>query len=158
MELKDILTLAIGTVAIGTGLMQYHYTSRDEFLKPIRETQLKLYVDASSAAASLATLPPDSKEWNQAHEDFLRLFYGPMAIVENYHHDRNPSDAVTVEQAMIAFNACLDDSSCDKANYALALAHTCRTSLGSSWGFSDAQLRGDYQKMISDKSITSKPR
>jgi hypothetical protein len=152
MELKDILTIGVGTIALGIGLVQYHYTSRNEFLKPIRETQLKLYVDASSAAASLATLPENSKEWNDASADFLRLFYGPMAIVENF----EPSESITVEQAMVAFKECLGDAACNKRKYALALAHTCRVSLGTSWGFDDKELEGKYQNLIRSKPSSEK--
>jgi hypothetical protein len=92
IELKDALAVVVGTVAVIIGLIQYHYTSRNEFLKPIRETQLKLYVDASSAAASIATLPQNSKEWNTARSDFLRLYYGPLAIVESYKHRKQRGD------------------------------------------------------------------
>jgi hypothetical protein len=157
MNLKDILTIGIGSAALAIGLVQYHYTSQNEFLKPIRETQLKLYVDASSAAASLATLPVDSKEWKDARADFLRLFYGPMAIVENYESDPGQSsEAITVERAMIAFKECLDDASCEKRNYALALAHTCRVSLGTSWGFDYKELEGKYQNLIRSKPNSEK--
>jgi hypothetical protein len=154
IELKDVLTIVGATVAVIIGLVQYHYTSRDEFLKPIRESQLNLYVEASSAAARVATLPQDSKEWKAARADFLRLYYGPLAIVENYEHEKRHGDdqTVTVEQAMMAFKGCMDDSNCVISDmlqdYSLALAHTCRASLGTSWGFSDAQLRGDYQHII----------
>ncbi len=154
IELKDALTILVGTIAVIVGLIQYHYTSKNEFLKPIRETQLRLYVEASSAAANLATLPRNSNGWTAAKADFNRLYYGPLAIVENYDHEQRRRDGqtVTVEQAMMAFKGCLDDSNCVISSmmqeYSLALAHTCRVSLGTSWGFSDAQLRGDYQKMI----------
>jgi hypothetical protein len=156
---KDALTLVLASVAVVIGLLQYHYTSRSEFLKPVRETQLQLYVEASSAAATLATAPRSSEEWRKANLDFLRLYFGPLAMVEDYRHtvqgdDKNQN--VTVEQAMMAFKGCLDDPSCVgswKMNQlSLALAHTCRVSLGSSWGFMAAQLQGDYQKVIEDKS------
>jgi hypothetical protein len=74
-------------------------------------------------------------------------------MFEDYKH--NPSGArgdVTVEEAMIAFNRCLEDQSCVGSkrmrDLSLGLAHTCRTSLGTSWGFEAAQLSGDYQKLI----------
>ena len=157
VELKDALTLLAAVVAVAIGLFQYYHTSRGEFLKPIREKQLQLYVDASAAAATLATAPQDSDEWKKANFDFLRLYYGPLAMFEDYRHQQtsqNP-DQVTVEQAMIAFKKCLDDPSCsgsnDMYNLSLALAHTCRVSLGTSWGFEAKQLEGDYQRMILEK-------
>lgn len=154
LPLKDQLTLIVAVAGIGFGLIQYRSTSHGEFLKPIRETQLRLYEEASSAAATLATAPKESAEWKKADADFLRLFYGPMAIVENYQEKvKSENDReVTVELAMIAFKACLDDSNCNGSdmmpNLSLALAHTCRISLGQSWGFTDAQLQGKYQEII----------
>lgn len=59
---------------------------------------------------------------------------------------------MTVERAMIAFKRCLDDNNCagtgEMRDLSLALAHTCRISIGSSWGFKAKQLEGTYQKLI----------
>jgi hypothetical protein len=53
---------------------------------------------------------------------------------------------------MIAFKICLDDKGCvgtdEMRDLSLGLAHTCRISLGSSWGFKARQLEGKYQKII----------
>lgn len=153
MNIKDWLTIIVAVVGLTVGLLQYMKTSRDEFLRPIREAQLNLYQDASSVAAKLATLPRDGAEWKAAQYDFLRLYYGPLAIVENYRHQPSNDNAnPTVEQAMVAFKRCLDDQNCigskDMQNLSLGLAHTCRVSLGATWGFHAAQLDGDYQKLI----------
>jgi len=152
MPLKDALPIVVAVLGILFGLLQYRSTSHDEFLKPIREAQLQLYQDASSAAATLSTAPKGSPEWKKAKGDFLRLYYGPLAIVENYEHkEGKKNEAITVERAMIAFKSCLDNTDCPNdtmLSLSLALAHTCRISLGTSWGFSDAQLQGDYQQMI----------
>ncbi len=54
---------------------------------------------------------------------------------------------------MIIFNSCLDDEKqCNElgANLpglSLALAHSCRESLGRSWGYKVKQLEGDYQEV-----------
>jgi hypothetical protein len=153
MHTKDWLTIIVAVLGLTFGLLQYVKSSRDEFLRPIREAQLNLYQEASSVAAKLATLPPDGAEWKAAYYDFLRLYYGPLAIVENYRHQPSSDNAdPTVENAMIAFKTCLDDPSCigsnDMRNLSLGLAHTCRVSLGATWGFHAAQLDGDYQKLI----------
>jgi hypothetical protein len=111
-------------------------------------------MQASAAAASIATIPTDDPEWKKAKKDFLRLFYGPLAIVENYQHVVKAGEPreVTVERAMIAFKGCLDNNNCvgtgEMLNLSLALAHTCRISIGSSWGFKAKQLEGTYQTLI----------
>jgi hypothetical protein len=153
MITKDVLTLAVAIVGLTLGLIQYHVTSRAEFLRPIRQAQLDLYQQASTAAARLSTLPRDGDAWKGARDDFLKLYYGPLAIVEDYSHGPSVGNGtVTVEQAMIAFKMCLDDPGCagsrEMKELSLGLAHTLRVSLGSSWGFKAVQLTGDYQDLI----------
>jgi hypothetical protein len=149
LDTKDWLAI----VGLTVGLLQYRKTSRGEFLKPIREAQLDLYQQASSAAAKLATIPRSDPEWNKARSDFLTLYYGPLAIVENYNHRPSSNDTdPTVEEAMMAFKVCLDLPSCegsnDMKNLSLGLAHTCRVSIGATWGFTADPLDGDYQNLI----------
>src|SRR5208283_2499062 len=97
----DVLGAMVAAVAVGIGLWQYRTTSRNEFLKPVREAQLRLYEQASSAAAKVATLPKDSAGWSDARDEFLRLYWGPLAIVEDYRHNASTdSGKVTVEEAM----------------------------------------------------------
>jgi len=152
MQNKDKLTLLIAALGVGFGAWQYSKSSRADFLQPIRESQLKLYEEASSAAATLATTERNSEDWKKAYGDFYRLYYGPLAMLENYRHEATGKDqkAVTVERAMIVFGQQLEAraNATTLRNLSLALAHTCRTSLATSWGFSADQLRGDYQEMI----------
>jgi len=163
IQTKDAVTILIALATVVAGLLQYRSSSRNEFLKPIRENQLKLYVDASSAAARIATVPVDDPEWMNAKLDFLRLYWGPLAMAEDYQHDLKPGEKprLTVERAMIAFKRWLDNPGCvgssEMYNLSLALAHTCRTSLGSTWGFDVPQLRGDYQDLIEKYSGPPSP-
>ncbi|HEV2957984.1 MAG TPA: hypothetical protein VGX95_17855 [Xanthobacteraceae bacterium] len=159
-ELKDFIAPVAALIAVGVGIWQYRATSKSNFIRPVREVQLRLYEEASSAAARLATLERDSRAWKEAYQDFLRLFYGPLAIVEDFEHgpndqekpDQNDKKVLTVEDAMIVFKACLDDETffaefkADLLNLSLALAHACRESVGRSWGFEIEQLKGDYQE------------
>jgi hypothetical protein len=178
----DVLAPLAALIAILAGLWQYRRTAREEFLKPIREAQLNLYQQASDAAALLATLKIDSDNWKKAHEDFHRLFYGSLCIVENFEHseittyrmkirsyvreattnfvkllyssDRTvvkKTQNVTVEQAMVAFQLCLNRRDDSKLrDLSLGLAHTCRVSLGKDWNVEVPQLDGKYQKLIED--------
>ena len=149
--LKDFGGPLIAAAAVAVGLSQYAITAKRDFVQPLRSAQLARYQEASSAAARLATLPRDSKEWSDSRDDFLRLYYGPLAMVEDF--EASTEDRLTVELAMIIFRSCLDDEQkCTKnganlRDLSLALAHACRESLGESWGYELPQLKGEYQKM-----------
>ncbi len=148
LELTDLIGPGVAVVAVAVGVWQYRLTSLREFIKPVRETQLKLYQEASSAAAQIATLQQESPEWIKARQEFLRLYYGPLTIVESFDHATESGERLTVERAVIIFNSCLDDEKqCNElgANLpglSLALAHSCRESLGRSWGYKQGQAVG----------------
>jgi hypothetical protein len=150
--LKDFAGSLIAVVAVGIGLWQYGVTSKRDFIQPLRTAQLDRYQEASSAAARLATLARGSDGWTKSREEFLRLYYGPLAIFEDFDHRDDKEGKLTVELAMIIFKSCMDDEEKCQANggslvdLSLALAHTCRESLGVSWGYDLPQLRGDYQQ------------
>ena len=91
--------------------------------------------------------------WTKAKQEFLRLYYGPLAIVESFDHATEHNERLPVEDAMIIFKSCLDDEKqcneldADLPGLSLALAHSCRESLGRSWGYEVKQLEGDYQQL-----------
>jgi hypothetical protein len=151
MKTSDYLGFGLAAIGFIVGLWQYRQTSRDQFLAPIRQAQIDLYRQASSAASRVATLPANGTDWNQAKDEFLMLYYGPLAIVEDFDHDvPSDKDEITVEKAMITFKTCLEDSGCAGSDmirvFSLGLAHTLRISLGATWGFQAPQLDGKYQK------------
>jgi hypothetical protein len=162
LELTDLIGPGVAVVAVAVGVWQYRLTSLREFIKPVREAQLKLYQEASSAAAQIATLQQESPEWIKARQEFLRLYYGPLAIVESFDHATESGERLTVERAMIIFKSCLDDEKqCNElganlSGLSLALAHSCRESLGRSWGYKVKQLEGDYQG--APAAILNKPK
>ena len=150
LEAKDLTGPLVAALAVGVGIWQYRTNSQRDFIKPVREAQLKLYQEASSAAAQLATLRRDTAEWNKSRDEFLRLFYGPLAMVEDFDHGPDDRDKdLSVEMAMIIFKSCLDNRGDEGTlrDLSLALAHTCRRSLGESWGYTVQQLAGDYQRL-----------
>jgi len=65
----------------------------------------------------------------------------PLAIVESFDHATEHNERLTVEDAMVIFKSCLDDEKrcneldADLPGLSLALAHSCRESLGRSWGY-----------------------
>lgn len=138
----------IGAIAVG-GWTLYTYfatrtkeaeTSAVEARKPFEAERLRLYVEASSAAATLAT-SADSTARQKANEDFWRLYWGPLALVEDK----------SVEASMVRFGRCIQDAkSCDatQQQLALQLAHDCRTSLAVSWGVNLEELTKDKLEQL----------
>lgn len=149
--LKDYGGPLVAAAAVSVGLWQYVMTSKRDFIKPLREAQLALYQEASSAAAIIATRPRESEDWKKSRDNFLRLYYGPLAIFEDFDHQSQKNE-LTVELAMIIFKSCMDDKDrCEKLKgdlmeFSLALAHACRRSLGQSWGQDVKLLHGEYQE------------
>jgi hypothetical protein len=84
IELKDVLTLVFVVVGGGIALIEYGCNARREFKKPLQQKQLELYQEASSVVAKLATLEPSSDDWKKSKNDFYRLYYGPMAMLEDF--------------------------------------------------------------------------
>jgi hypothetical protein len=146
LQWKDVIGPTIAVLAVAVGLYQYRATSERDFVKPLRETQMRIYQEASAAAAGIATLPRESAEWKQSRNDFLRLYHGPLAIFEDFDHASQQK--LTVELAMIIFKSAMDDNASPQIleGLSLALAHSCRESLGTSWGYDLPQLKGEYQK------------
>jgi hypothetical protein len=153
LELKDLIGPGVAVVAVIVGLLQYRSNSQSEFTKPLREAQLKLYQEASSAAAQIATLQPETPGWTTAKQNFLTLYYGPMAILEQIDSVAEQDDkTLSVEDAMYLFKSCMDDEQqcnilgSNLKDLSLALAHTRREELGREWGYELQQLKGEYQK------------
>lgn len=100
-------------------------TRRIEATKPFLDRQLKLYTDATQAAATLATSVKDT-ELVQARERFWSLYWGELALVEDKQ----------VEGAMVQFGSALSKglTGTQLQVLSLQLAHACRDSLADSWG------------------------
>ena len=101
-------------------------TTQREFMKPLLQNQLSLYLQASASAATIAR-STDPIERKRAINDFWRLYEGPLIMVESKE----------VSGAMVQFGNCLDDDeSCDQAEIskrAHALASRMQESLLRSW-------------------------
>ena len=105
-KLTDLIGPGVAVVAVAVGVWQYRLTSQSEFIRPVREAQLRLYQEASLAAAQIATFPHESSEWTKAKQELLRLYYGPLAIVESFDHATEHNERLTVEDAMVIFKSC----------------------------------------------------
>jgi hypothetical protein len=122
-----------GVVQFMAGQHTQAETRRIEATKPFLERQLKLYTDATQAAATLAT-SKDAQEIAAAKKRFWALYWGELALVED----------ARVEAAMVQLGRALDTGSQGQHVQAasLALAHACRDSLADSWGV--AQWRNPH--------------
>ncbi|WP_316168351.1 MULTISPECIES: hypothetical protein [unclassified Bradyrhizobium] len=87
------------------GVWQYADTAQREAIKPFLEQRLKRCTEASNAAALIAQ-PAGAKDQVEQQAIFWRLYWGPLAIVENQ----------VVEERMVDFGRLLQTS-----NYAIQL-------------------------------------
>lgn len=125
-------------VTFGWGVLQYTANEkaqaesrRVEATKPFLERQLRLYTEATQAAATIAT-SEDAAELAAARKRFWSLYWGELALVED----------ATVEAAMVRLGRALQEKEQDPANIrqlSLTLAHACRDSLARSWGVKEWQ-------------------
>jgi hypothetical protein len=73
--------IAIATIAVG--LIQYISTSNQTVRQPFLERQSTLCFAASEHAARLASTV-DPEQWKKSWAEFWMLYWGPLAIVEDY--------------------------------------------------------------------------
>ena len=127
-------TALVAIFGAAIGLWKYFDSVEKEFRKPYWEKQVALYFQATSSAATLATID-NPEERQEAEAKFWELYWGPLALVE----DRK------VEGAMVRFGNCLKGGNCEGSNLrqlSLELAHTCRESLGTTWDLKLEELKG----------------
>ncbi len=126
--------IAAGSVILGgaLGLWQYFDTAQKSYRQPLWDRQITVYFEAANTVGLMAaTDEPAIRE--KAEKDFWRLFYGPMALIQDHE----------VELAMIDVAKCIK-ADCDQGMLrpkSLHLAHTCRRSLGESWSVKLPELQ-----------------
>ena len=98
-------------------------TARFEAIKPILDERLKLYVDLTSAASTIATSKNEA-DVAKAKEQLLKLFYGPLGLISDYQVELEAGNFITCMQ---------DSSKCSSSlpNLSLMLAGECDRSLRS---------------------------
>lgn len=121
-----ILTLA----ALVVGILQFTATQYRANQLPFLQKQLDLCFAATDAVARLAT-GTDPVRWEQDRQEFRRLFWGQLGIVEN----------IAVERAMLAARNVLPREPAATLSLpfqpleqpSLKLAHACRDLMKESW-------------------------
>ncbi len=160
-QLMPLLTILVALGGLWWNIRQYT-TSQEaqatndeaakerEFRKPFWEKQINTYFEASSVAATIATLTAGNIERNKAEERFRQLYYGPLVLVEDEE----------VMKAKVDFRNCLDelDKECTSEpsktfrlqTLSLGLANKCRASIGSSWtiDLKNLYLQGEKQQPL----------
>jgi hypothetical protein len=132
-----LLSILGAVIAFTWGVYQYvenekklASSRRVEATKPFLERQLKLYTEATQAAATIAT-SSDAAERAASIKRFWSLYWGELALVEDK----------SVEAAMVAFGQGLEQGGApaELKRLSLRLAHACRDSLADSWGVREWQ-------------------
>ena len=136
-----ILTLVGAVAAFIWGAYQFLSTQRNqaetrriEATRPFLDRQLKLYTEATQAAATLAT-SPSKEDISSAKQRFWSLYWGELALVEDKR----------VEAAMVQLGRAIEQGKVGSEiqRLSLNLAHACRDSLAESWGVQ--QWRNPHQ-------------
>ncbi len=100
--------------------------SQREFMKPLLDQQQRLYFEAASAAATIATAS-NAEDRRQAEARFWVLYWGPLVMVES----------TEVSGAMKAFGRCVTgEDNCpplEVRNRSLTLASTLEASILKTW-------------------------
>lgn len=107
-----------------------------EFMKPLLDKQLSLYFEASTTAATIVKTT-DEAERKRAINNFWRLYYGPLVMVES----------TAVSGSMKSFGFCLDGTDqCnenDLRDRALSLATNLQRALLNSWNMKPEDFTKD---------------
>lgn len=107
-----------------------------EFMKPLLDKQLSLYFEASATAATIVKTT-DETERKKAINNFWRLYYGPLVMVES----------TGVSGSMKSFGFCLDGTEqCNEnelRDRALALATSLQQALLNSWNMKPEDFTKD---------------
>jgi hypothetical protein len=143
-EFWDLIIKAGGAAAIAVSgvwaIIQYRATKEREFRRPLWEKQVQLYFEACDAAATIATTKDEGVRL-KAEENFWRLYWGGLAVVE---------DLENVETAMVDFGNEIKKQKelTSLQSKSIQLAHSCRESLSTTWKIKFENLKGRYNKRI----------
>ncbi len=155
-----IVTAILAVSGFWFGVWQYYSQKSDveaqrsedlrrEAAKPFWDTQLRLYVKASEAAATIAT-SDDEATRSSAEAQFWILYWGPLSCVEDVGlEEKSKAD---VEAAMVKFGKYLntqpkgDRKPDELKTLSLALAHAMRDEIAPSFSLQKTPLQGEQDK------------
>jgi hypothetical protein len=132
---KFAVPLIVAAATITVGFIQYGTTSSFTVRQPFLQKQTDLCISAADNAARLAT-SIDTDVWAKARADFLALYWGPLAVVEDVEASSRP-----VETAMVEFLRELERFPVNPTTLpldaleqpSLKVAHACQSILSERW-------------------------
>jgi hypothetical protein len=130
-----ILTLA----TISVSAWQYNATSAQKNREPFLQKQLEYAIKASDTLATLA-VETDAGEWEKARIGFWKLYWGPLAIVEDRDVERAMVEAHAIVPKQPVANPVLPMTSLNTSS--LHLAHAARNMILKSWNVELPGLQG----------------
>jgi Zn-dependent M32 family carboxypeptidase len=152
MEAISLSAQILVFVGLIFAVLKFAQEKKREFQKRFFEEQLKIYSEAVDSASSISLFDKTEDEYKVAKNNFKRLFWGKMCIVEDKY----------VEEKMSIFNEILDQYDAEnnpsklneiKENLqqaGLALAHSCRNSSINTWNIKKLKGFNDYSSLNSE--------
>ena len=130
-----MLTLA----SLTASAWQYNATTSQKNLEPFLKTQLEYTLKATD---SLAPLPveTDPVKWGESRKTFWKLYWGPLAIVEDKEVEQAMVSAGNLVPKTPVANPALPMNSLNSVS--LNLAHKARELILRSWGADLQSLEG----------------
>lgn len=172
-----VITALLAVAGFWFGVIQYNLqrsagekeredSIRREAARPFWESQIKFYMAASEAAATIATTKDEDTK-KKAKAVFWMLYYGPLACVEDVvlakpSESSNEAGKVvvlstTVESAMVNFGSYLlrnpehlDED--EVKNLSLKLSQAIRDKIGPAFDLYAIPLKGDREKTVTTSS------
>lgn len=149
MQVSDWISLS-GQILVFAGLifaaLKFAHEKKREFQKKFFEEQLRIYSEAVDHAAILSVFDKTEEEYRDAKNNFKRLFWGKMCIIEDgkvqgkmeeFHHLLNKYDAENDSLKYDGLKGHLQQAS-------VGLAHACRTSSLNIWEIDNLKGFNDY--------------
>ncbi len=139
MNLTTIIPWVLTILSLTASAWQYNLTSEQKNREPFLTKQLEFTLTATDALATLAVETEPAK-WEEARKTFWKLYWGPLAIVE----DRGVEAAMVRAGAIVprspVTNPALPMASLNKPS--LDLAHAARELILESWNVDLPALAG----------------
>ena len=130
-----MLTLA----SLTASAWQYNATTSQKNLEPFLKTQLEYTLKATDSLASLA-VETDPVKWEESRKTFWKLYWGPLAIVEDKEVEQAMVSAGNLVPKTPVANPALPMNALNSVS--LNLAHKARELILRSWGADLPSLEG----------------
>ena len=135
-RIAKIAALVFTAIGLVWGATQFLITKRMEVRQPYLDMQLNLYQRTADAAATIATAERGTGAYAEAVNDFRKLYWGEMILIES----------PAIDSAMSDFNRAIDADPANLQDHAYCLAHRLRASIAKSWDVKDWEFKRPRMK------------